>query len=249
MNYVSLIDQICEWIRGKVEESSSRGVVLGLSGGLDSSVVLGLAARAMGEGAAGIIMPCHSNPEDEEHARRAADNFGVEIIRLPLEKPFDSLLDIMPPVDDVLTHANVKARLRMTALYYVANCRSYLVAGTGNRSELTVGYFTKYGDGGADILPLGGLLKTQVRELAATLGVPREIIDKPPSAGLWKGQTDEEELGLDYRTLDDIIEAFDSGRQPDAPAESVEHVRSLIGKAGHKLSPPPAFFPPDPQKM
>ncbi len=236
-----LITQISGWIKAQVAESNCRGVVVGLSGGLDSSVVLALAKHAVGSDALGVIMPCESCEEDEEHAKKAARACGAETVRLPLDDAYRSLLDALPPRNTMLARANVKARLRMTVLYYMANCRGYLVAGTGNRSELAVGYFTKYGDGGADILPIGGLLKTQVRQLARKLGVPDEIIEKPPSAGLWEGQTDEEEMGVDYRTLDTIIGAFDSGCRPDAPEDVVERVRSLMESAAHKLEMPRTF--------
>ncbi len=243
MDSCEFVESASRWIESKVKESNSSGVVVGLSGGLDSSVVMALAGRAAGIESLGLIMPCHSSPRDEEHARAAARVLGVKTILFPLEKAYEALIDAAPPNEDFLAAANVKARLRMIASYYVANCRNYLVAGTGNRSELVAGYFTKYGDGGADILPIGGLLKMQVKELAFELGVPEEIIEKPPSAGLWNGQTDEEEMGIDYETLDEIIAAFDAGREPEAPEESINLVRALMQKATHKLNQPPIFRP------
>lgn len=239
MNCQRVIEQISGWIGGRVDESNSRGLLLGLSGGLDSSVVLALARRAVGESALGVIMPCGSSPNDREHAELAADSCGAETVTLPLDDVFSSMINALPEVNSVLATANIKARLRMTALYALANSRGYLVAGTGNRSELAVGYFTKYGDGGVDILPIGGLLKRQVIELAQALGVPAPIIEKPPSAGLWPGQTDEDEMGMPYRTLDQIIEALDAGRDPDAPEETVGRVRKLMADAAHKLNTPP----------
>jgi NAD+ synthase len=113
-----------------------------------------------------------------------------------------------------VARANVKPRLRMTALYYVANSLNYLVAGTGNRSELTIGYFTKHGDGGVDLLPLGSLMKSEVRLLAVDLGVPRAILDKPPSAGLWAGQTDEAEMGFGYADLERYLTRGPEGVAP-----------------------------------
>ena len=117
------------------------------------------------------------------------------------------------PQGNDLAKANLKPRLRMMILYYFANSQDYLVAGTGNKSELCVGYFTKYGDGGVDILPLGGLLKTEVRKLAKELGIPKEIIDRTPSAGLWKDQTDEGEMGMSYEDLDFCLEAIEKGEE------------------------------------
>ncbi len=243
MDYNAIAGRISKWMEKQVAGSGSRGVVLGLSGGLDSVVVMALAVRAAGVEALAVIMPCRSLPEDEKYARLAAETFGADTLHLPLNDPYEAMLDSLPPAEAVLASANIKARLRMTTLYYVANVRNYLVAGTGNRSELATGYFTKYGDGGADMLPIGALLKTQVRELARVLGVPQEIIDKPPSAGLWRGQTDEEEMGIDYETLDEVLSALDDGRRPDAPEEAVKRVQAMMRGAQHKLNTPPVFNP------
>ncbi|MHC1587128.1 MAG: NAD(+) synthase, partial [Candidatus Syntropharchaeia archaeon] len=138
-----------------------------------------------------------------------------------------------------LASANVKPRLRMTTLYYFANKMNYLVAGTGNKSELSIGYFTKYGDGGVDILPIGHLLKTEVRELAKKLGIPEKIIKKIPSAGLWEGQTDEGEIGMSYESLDRILSSINSIKE----GKEVERVKEMIKKAKHKRKPPEIFEP------
>ncbi|MCK4307002.1 NAD(+) synthase, partial [candidate division WOR-3 bacterium] len=137
--------------------------------------------------------------------------------------------------------ANLKPRLRMLILYYFANKLNYLVAGTGNKSELTVGYFTKYGDGGVDILPLGGLLKTQVIELAKELKIPQKIIEKVPSADLWKGQTDEGELGISYAELDKIILAIESGNSETTDPMVLNKLRNLMQVSEHKRLPIPIF--------
>jgi NAD+ synthase len=132
-----------------------------------------------------------------------------------------------------LANANLKARLRMITLYYTTNQLQYIVAGSSNRSELAIGYFSKYGDGGVDIMPLGNLVKTQVRELAAYLGIPREIIAKPPSAGLWEGQTDEAEMGLSYEVLDNYIL---TGNVPDDLKKIIEAKKAT---SQHKVALPP----------
>jgi len=136
-----------------------------------------------------------------------------------------------------LAKANLKARLRMLTLYYVSNQMKYLVAGSGNRSELTIGYFTKYGDGGVDILPLGNLVKKEVRELARYLDVPREIIDKAPSAGLWLGQTDESEMGFTYEALDRYL------LNGTAPEELKSRIEFMKASTLHKIitTPIPDF--------
>jgi NAD+ synthase len=132
-----------------------------------------------------------------------------------------------------LAQANIKARLRMITLYSYANQLGYMVVGSGNRSELVTGYFTKYGDGGVDILPLGNLVKAQVRELAAYLGVPECIITKPPSAGLWQGQTDESEMGLTYREIDEYLL---NDKASDVVRRKLE---SMFAASEHKRKTPP----------
>jgi len=216
-----------------------QGVVFGLSGGIDSAVVAGLAKRAFPHKALAVCLPCHSNPLDREHAALTAETFGLEMLTVDLSSAFDQLVSTLAlgqqgrPVVPELTLANVKPRLRMTALYYYASIHAYLVLGTSNRSELTIGYFTKYGDGGVDLMPLAGLVKTEVRELAKYLGVPQVIIDKPPTAGLWAGQTDEGEMGLTYRELDEYILIG------DAAPHIKERVDSLAATSTHKKRLPP----------
>ena len=134
-----------------------------------------------------------------------------------------------------MPEANVKPRLRMAALYFIANSLNYLVTGTGNRSELTLGYFTKYGDGGVDLLPIGGLLKSEVRALGRELGVPDHVIDKPPTAGLWMGQTDEAEMGFTYDTLEAYLKKGSSA-VPGAVAGRIDLLRKI---SDHKRALPP----------
>ncbi len=228
---------IGDWIARKVHEAGAKGVVVGLSGGVDSAVVLALSRRALGENVLGVIMPCESREQDAKDALEMASALWVATVRVDLDRPYHQLLELLP-TGVAMAKANLKARLRMTVLYSYANTLDYLVAGTGNKSELTVGYFTKYGDGGADILPIGGLLKRHVRDLAKHLKIPARIIQKPPSAGLWPGQTDEEELGISYEVLDEIIDALDANRRPAAPAEAVRRVKALVEASGHKRALP-----------
>lgn len=228
-----LAQKLVSWIREKVKESGCRGVVFGLSGGLDSATVGALCRRALPEGCLGLILPCYSHPRDEEDARRVAEVFGIPYKVIVLDRVYDALVEALTGCasgagERSLALANLKPRLRMAALYYWANELNYLVVGTGNRSELAVGYFTKYGDGGVDILPLGNLVKTQVRELARYLGVPQDIIDKPPSAGLWEGQTDEEEMGLKYAELDRYL------LTGEAPPEVAQKIEALAARSEHK---------------
>jgi len=235
---MKLADRISHWIRERVEEAGAQGVVLGISGGVDSSVLAVLVKRAMGDRMLGLIMPCHSDPTDAEHARLVAKKFDIETEYVDLTPVFDRLVEALPPGNKVAV-GNLKPRLRMTVLYYFANSRHYLVAGAGNKSELMAGYFTKFGDGGVDILPLGDLLKTQVRELARELGIPEEIIAKPPSAGLWEGQTDEGEMGITYEELDKAIQAIESGDTSRCDKKALEKVRRMMAASAHKRAPIP----------
>jgi NAD+ synthase len=235
-----LSERIANWIKRQVQEADKKGVVVGLSGGIDSATVAVLSKKALGDNVLGIIAPCKSNARDEELAIKVARKFNIEVKRIVLDAIFDKLVKAYPGGSDI-AKANLKPRLRMTILYYFANSLDYLVAGTGNKSELFIGYFTKYGDGGVDILPLGGLLKTEVRELARDLGIPDEIIDRPPSAGLWDNQTDEAEIGITYEELDKAIKAIETGQINDINKSSLLKVKKAMENSEHKRAKIPIF--------
>lgn len=239
-----LADQIAKWIAERVSAAGARGVVVGLSGGVDSAVVGVLAQRAMGEHVLGLLMPCHSQPVDSEYARLLADTFDIETITVDLSPAYDALIAALPPGSE-LARANLKPRLRMATLYFIANTRNYLVAGTGNKSEIMVGYFTKWGDSGCDLLPLGGLFKTQVWDLASKLGIPEEIISRPPTAGLWPGQTDEGEMGITYAELDATLAAIERGDTSSCEPATLAKVQGMIARSAHKRALPPIFTPAD----
>jgi len=237
MNEEQLAEKLVGWIREKVLAAGCKGVVVGVSGGLDSSVAAVLCHRAFSQNMFGVLMPCYSSQEDMEHAQAVASQFSIPTRTVVLDAVFDALLKALPsdrvdPTVSQLAKANLKVRLRMLTLYYFANQLKYMVVGSGNRSELSVGYFTKYGDGGVDILPLGNLGKGQVRQLARFIGIPQQIIDKPPSAGLWSGQTDEGELGLTYEELDRYLITG------QASGELKEKIDSMIAASDHKRQPP-----------
>lgn len=238
---MNLSSEIANWIKQRVEESKTKGAVVGLSGGLDSTCVAILSKMALGSSVLGLILPCQSNPEDERFARLVAEKIDIKVEKVELDLVFDKFCESLPSAGRIIS-ANLKPRLRMITLYYFASKMNYLVVGCGNKSELTAGYFTKYGDGGVDILPLGGLLKTEVRELAKDLGVPSEIIERVPTAGLWDGQTDESELGISYEDLDKAITALESGKSQDFPSQEVlKKVKELIKRSEHKRSSIPVF--------
>jgi NAD+ synthase len=237
-----LAQKLTHWIKEKIDAAGAKGAVFGLSGGIDSSVIASLCIQAFPQTSLGLIMPCHSQHEDAYHAELVAKTFSVPTRFIPLDGIVDEYLKVLPdittdPLVKRLAQANLKARMRMVTLYYTANQLNYLVVGSGNRSELTTGYFTKFGDSGIDILPIGNLVKKQVRELAQCLKVPQPVIDKPPSAGLWAGQTDEGEMGFTYEALDNYIL---TGK---APADIRKRIDSMNARSAHKraIAPIPDF--------
>lgn len=233
-------EKLVRWIKAQVASAEMKGTVIGISGGLDSAVAAALCKRAFPRDILGLIMPCHSDPQDVEDAELFAKSFEIPVRTIQLQEVYDLLLEkfgsireIDGFIDDRMAKANLKPRLRMLTLYYFANALDYLVVGTGNRSELTLGYFTKYGDGGVDIMPLGNMVKKEVRELAEFLGIPQKLIDKAPSAGLWPGQTDEQELGLTYDSLDSYLL---TGRGEESLVRSV---LEMMKRSAHKRRLPP----------
>ncbi|MBP7217029.1 MAG: NAD+ synthase, partial [Candidatus Omnitrophica bacterium] len=204
---------IVTWIRKQVKAAKVKGAVFGLSGGIDSCVVAALLKEALGPSRVlALLLPCHSQAQDSKDAMLVAKRLGIRTRTIDLSKTYDTLLSVLPSAS-TLAKVNLRPRLRMMVLYYFANKLNYLVCGTGNKSELMAGYFTKHGDGGVDILPIGSLLKRQVRALALELDIPEHIITKPPTAGLWPGQTDEAEMGITYQQLDDIIDCLEKGKK------------------------------------
>ncbi|HNQ50226.1 MAG TPA: NAD+ synthase [Candidatus Omnitrophota bacterium] len=235
--------RIILWLRRQVKAAHARGVVLGLSGGLDSCVTAVLAKKALGaRNVLALLMPCHSHTQDAADARIVARKFGIHTTIVDLTKTYDSLIRALPAADR-MTQANIRPRLRMIALYYFARKMNYLVCGTSNKSEVAAGYFTKFGDGASDILPIGSLLKTQVRKLAVELGIPRGIIDKAPTAGLWPGQTDEGEMGITYPELDEIISRIEKKKPQRLSKAKVDKVKKLIRCSEHKRRKAACFIP------
>jgi len=202
------VKRIVKFIRRKVKEAGARGVVVGLSGGVDSAVVTALCKMALGKGVIALIMPeSETSQEDVADAVEFAKKMKVRYYVVDFSRVYNEFKRAIPIFNEkaLVANGNLKARIRMCILYYFANRKKLLVAGTGNRSELLMGYFTRYGDGGVDFLPIGGLYKTDVVKLARELGIPKKIIEKKPSPGLWKGQTAEGELGVEYGKLDEVL--------------------------------------------
>lgn len=222
------------------------GVVLGVSGGVDSAVVLALCAAALGPARVTALFMPEAAADVDDVIKTYVEQLGVKHEVIPIKPLVEAYARHADISDSRLVTGNLKARIRMSLLYSRSNASGLVVMGTGNRSELLAGYFTKYGDGGVDYLPIGALYKTQVWQLAKHLGVPDPIISQAPSAGLWAGQTDEQELGISYQKLDLILhEHADRGvpfadiRLPGVTAAEIQTVRQRVEQNRFKsLSPP-----------
>ena len=236
----NIITKCEQWLHERIEDAKANGIILGLSGGIDSSVLAALAREALGrDKVLGVIMPCHSIREDENDARLLAHELDIAFEKVDLTDTFDVLygtIELITGNSNELVRSNMKARLRMVTLYALAQSKNLLVCGTSNRSEYETGYFTKYGDSGVDLMPLAGFLKREIREMARILRVPEKIISKAPSAGLYEGQTDENDMGFTYETLDEYLA---SGRIEDEKAR--ERIDVMRRRSEHKRKPIPIF--------
>ncbi|MFX1346940.1 MAG: NAD+ synthase [Promethearchaeota archaeon] len=246
LDYENIISGIQDWIRVYCKSVNADGIVVGISGGIDSAVTSTLCANALGKDAViGLGLPCLSNPQDLSDAKLVAAQLGIEFIILELSSVYEEFIKITSNTieSNNIASANLKARLRMAAWYFTAQSKgNYLIGGTGNRTELAIGYFTKYGDGGVDIEPLGGLYKCEVKEIAKKLNIPKKIIIKPPSAGLWEGQTDEDEIGMKYDLLDEIIYRIDYNLNlNDFNENDVKRVKEMMRSSEHKQKMPPSY--------
>jgi len=235
---------ITRFIAHRLELSGAAGAVIGISGGVDSAVVAALCVRAIGkERVLGMMLP---EKEPLPEAVEAVEWLGIGCRVEPIGELVKAAVDAGPERLSRECAGNIKARLRMMLLYAEANQNGRLVAGTSNKSELLTGYFTKFGDGGADFLPIGDLYKTQVRQLASELGVPEKIRRLAPTAGLYPGQTDEGELGIKYDRLDRILlglelrlEPSQIARRAAVPLSEVERISARIQATVHKRALPP----------
>ena len=238
-DYKEEFEQRVAYIRGLVETSHSKGIVFGNSGGKDSALV-GILCKAACDNTVGIIMPCASKRNfglDKDDGNAVAEQFNIETRVIDLtevrQKELDQLATITEMTD--LAIANIAPRLRMTTLYAVAAAEGRLVAGTGNASEAYMGYFTKWGDGAHDFNPISDLTATEIFEFLEYLNAPRCIIEKAPSAGLFDGQTDEQEMGVTYAAIDRYL----------MTGEAEEHDREIIerfhARSEHKRQPISTF--------
>ena len=263
-------DKITDFIKKKKVESNVKGIAIGLSGGLDSTLVAYLSKEAIGcENILGVHMNTSTTPkEDIKHSKLIAEKLNIEYIEIAIDdlsKEFIKLITDFNPKNksngfekvvneeerydeniQKIAEGNLKATIRMSILYYYANLNNFIVAGTSNRSELLIGYFTKYGDGASDILPIANIYKSQLKKLAFAWNIPEDIINKPPRAGLWDNQTDENEIGFSYEILDRLLHTIvdkklDSesiSKEMNISTEEINKVRAKIDNNQHKLQFP-----------
>ncbi len=237
---------LTSFIKTYVENAGSSSVVLGLSGGVDSAVTALLCREALGaKNVQCVFMPDETTPlSDMRHQQLLVKTFHLHCTTIDIS-PFVHSFQALHQRLKRMTIANIKPRVRMILLYEIANESGSIICGTSNKSEMLVGYFTKYGDGGVDFQPIGDLYKTQVCQLASYLKIPRPIISKPPTAGLWLGQTDEKELRMNYATLDKILYGLEL-KLPDEEIQKtaevtkaqIDRIRSMRVKSQHKRRTP-----------
>ena len=243
-DYQKEFDARVAFIREIVAGARVRGIVFGNSGGKDCALT-GILCKAACEDTVAVLMPCASSRNfgrDTDDALALCAQYQIEARRIDLTAVRQAMLDALPAVTEMTeaSIANIAPRLRMTTLYAIAGSENRLVAGTGNRSESYMGYFTKWGDGAHDFNPIADLTVTEVYEFLEFLHAPRSIIDKAPSAGLFEGQTDESEMGVTYAAVDEYI-LHGTGTEKDIAVIERFHAR-----AGHKLRPIPQFKGIDP---
>ncbi|MFC4550212.1 MULTISPECIES: NAD+ synthase [Halorussus] len=248
-------EHIVRFIRDTAESAGTDRAVLGLSGGIDSTLTAHLAVEALGaENLHGLVMPGAVSREDNmSDAEWVAQELEMSFDVFEINPIVDRFLDAYPAAEgDRMAVGNLRARSRGVMNYLVANHEGSMVLGTGNKSEALVGYFTKYGDGAVDCHPLGNLYKQQVRQLAKHVGVPDELVDKPATAGLWAGQTDEDEMGIAYDALDAVLALHVEGplsesatlrELPEVSEEQLRRVREMVARSEHKRHVPPSPEP------
>ena len=244
------IDKTVDWLREKVKESNTNGLIVGVSGGIDSAVVAYLIKKAFPNNSMGVIMSIKSNPQDRLDALKVINGCEIEYLELDLTNEQESIYNkvinnlkekgLNKENNDRMTDANLRARIRMGTVYTVANNLGYLVVGTDNAAEIHTGYFTKYGDGGVDLVPLANLTKREVYEWAKVLGVHEDIINKAPSAGLWEGQTDENEMGTTYNMIDAVVEG-NLDKVPQKDQEIIARLHRISEHKRHTAAAPPKF--------
>jgi NAD+ synthase len=254
MNLEIAQNRIIDFLRNETRKAGVNGAVVGISGGIDSALAATLTVKALGKDKVlGIHMPESglTPAEDSRDAKILSDWLEIEFQTIDISGIISAFMAAVPESEaaDRLCKGNLKARTRMSLLYFYANRMNRMVIGTGNKTEILLGYFTKYGDGGVDLEPIGGLYKTDVWDLSRRLGIPDPLITKKPSAGLWIGQTDEAELGISYEKVDEVLRRLEQNEAPEAilntlevSAEQLNSVMKRIERSEHKRKAPPQAF-------
>lgn len=236
-NYEKKIETIVNFIKKYLEESKAKGIVFGVSGGIDSALVGAIASKFFKDNHLALTMNINNSQKDVSDARLVISHFNLNHTDVDLENVYKEFCKVVPNVEIGL--GNLKARIRMSVLYSYAVKHNYLVVGTSNADEFITGYFTKYGDSGSDIMPLVNLTKNSVYECAKLLNVPNEIIIKKPTAGLFGNQTDENDLKVSYSTIDNYLEGKVINQKDK---ERIEYLKSI---SEHKRNFPPSPLPKD----
>ena len=241
-DYNTIANRIQNGLEQKIKETNSKGVIFGLSGGIDSAVIAYLCNNAFKEKTLAIIMPDSKvSPESEtSDAIKIVDELGLDYKLLDINSIHKEFNMVLEPEDKAL--GNLRARIRMNILYYYANLKNLIVLGSSDKSEFNIGYFTKFGDGAADILPIVSLYKTQVREMAKNLGINENIISKKSSPHLWPNHEAEHEIGATYEEIDIILHCILENKLPieevikesEIDEEKVQKIYQLYKKSVHK---------------
>ncbi|QJB71099.1 NAD(+) synthase [Mycoplasma sp. 1654_15] len=229
------INYLVNWIKNQVKKANKSGVIVGISGGIDSALVAVLAKKAFPKDSLGLIMQIKNMDKDLSHIEKLVNKFDISTRKINLSNIYEEFVKTLK-IEDKMSLANIQPRLRMSTLYAIAQEKDYLVLGTDNLVEMYIGYFTKYGDGGVDLLPIVHLTKTEVYQLAKELGINEEILKKAPSAGLWENQKDEDEMKFTYKDFDQFLE--DKSKLKKSVVDRIEYLHKISQHKRNKIPRP-----------
>ncbi|MXR57842.1 NAD(+) synthase [Mesomycoplasma hyorhinis] len=229
------INYLVNWIKNQVKKANKSGVIVGISGGIDSALVAVLAKKAFPNDSLGLVMKIKDMSKDLQDISKLVKKFDIQTREINLSNIYENFVDTLK-LEDKMSLANLQPRLRMSTLYAIAQEKKYLVLGTDNLVEMYIGYFTKYGDGGVDLLPIVNLSKTQVYNLAKELGINEEILNKAPSAGLWENQKDEDEMKFSYKDFDQFLQ--DKSKLKKSVVDRIEYLHEISQHKRNKIPRP-----------
>lgn len=230
------INYLVNWIKNQVKKANKSGVIVGISGGIDSALVAVLAKKAFPNDSLGLVMKIKDmSNKDLQDISKLVKKFDIQTREINLSNIYENFVDTLK-LEDKMSLANLQPRLRMSTLYAIAQEKNYLVLGTDNLVEMYIGYFTKYGDGGVDLLPIVNLSKTQVYNLAKELGINEEILNKAPSAGLWENQKDEDEMKFSYKDFDQFLQ--DKSKLKKSVVDRIEYLHEISQHKRNKIPRP-----------